>query len=155
LAVSWIRLVATEERHGASGATLAIRPNLFQQNVPENTIPSIDAQGTFYLNAGDARISMVDTRDVGAVAAVVLSEPGYAGAAYDVTGPEALSYQDVAAKLAHAMHRPITYVDAADQAVLDALLGFGIDHCVGRRRPTAPLSARSPWPGGPRRRPSA
>jgi uncharacterized protein YbjT (DUF2867 family) len=122
--------------HGASDAYLqasgvphaVIRPNLFQQNVPENTIPSIDAQGTFYLNAGDARISMVDTRDVAAVAAVVLSEPGYAGAAYDVTGPEALSYQDVAAKLAHTMHRPITYVDAADQAVLDALLGFGIDH---------------------------
>ncbi len=36
---------------------------------------------------------MVDTRDVAAVAAVALTEPGHAGARYDVTGAEALSYQ--------------------------------------------------------------
>ena len=76
-----------------------VRPNLFLQNIPESTIPSIDASGTFYVDAGEARISMVDTRDVAAVAAVALTEPGHAGAHYDVTGPEALSYADVAAKL--------------------------------------------------------
>jgi uncharacterized protein YbjT (DUF2867 family) len=69
-----------------------VRPNLFLQNVPESTVPSIDASGSFYVNAGQARISMVDTRDVAAVAAVALTEPGHAGACYDVTGPEALSY---------------------------------------------------------------
>ena len=53
-----------------------VRPNLFLQNIPDSTIPSIDASGVFYLPAGDARISMVDTRDVAAVAAVVLTEPG-------------------------------------------------------------------------------
>ena len=76
-----------------------VRPNLFLQNIPESTIPSIDASGTFYADAGEARISMVDTRDVAAVAALALTEPGHAGARYDVTGPEALSYADVAAKL--------------------------------------------------------
>jgi uncharacterized protein YbjT (DUF2867 family) len=48
-----------------------IRPNLFPQNVPENTIPGIDAGGRFYLNAADARLSMVDTRDVTAVGAAL------------------------------------------------------------------------------------
>ncbi len=38
-----------------------VRPNLFMQNVPENMIPAIDADGNFYANAGEARISMVDT----------------------------------------------------------------------------------------------
>jgi uncharacterized protein YbjT (DUF2867 family) len=38
-----------------------VRPNLFQQNIPESTIPSIDASGTFYADAGEARISIVDT----------------------------------------------------------------------------------------------
>jgi uncharacterized protein YbjT (DUF2867 family) len=104
-----------------------VRPNLFLQNIPESTVPSIDASGIFYVNAGQARISMVDTRDVAAVAAVVLTEPGHAGAHYDVTGPEALSYTDVAAKLTAATGRPVTYDDASDEAVRQALLGAGLN----------------------------
>ena len=104
-----------------------VRPNLFLQNIPGSTIPSIDASGTFYINAGDARISMADTRDVAAVAAVALTEPGHAGAAYDITGPEALSYADVAAKLTSVMGRRITYIGAPDDAVRQALLGAGLN----------------------------
>ena len=104
-----------------------VRPNLFLQNIPESTIPAIDESGTFYINAGDARISMADTRDVAAVAAVALTEPGHAGAAHDITGPEALSYADVAAKLTSAMGRRITYIGAPDDAVRQALLGAGLN----------------------------
>jgi len=111
-----------------SGLPFAIvRPNLFLQNVPESTIPSIDASGVFYANAGDARISMTDARDIAAVAGVVLTEPGHTGAHYDVTGPEALSYADVAAKLTTAMGRPVSYVAAPDDAVRQALLGAGLN----------------------------
>ena len=104
-----------------------VRPNLFLQNVPESTIPSIDGSGTFYVNAGQARISMVDTRDVAAVAAAVLTEPGHAGARYDVTGPEALSYADVAAKLTSVLGRQVTYVSAPDDAVRQGLHGAGLN----------------------------
>jgi uncharacterized protein YbjT (DUF2867 family) len=103
-----------------------VRPNLFLQNIPESTIPTIDASGTFYADAGEARISMVDTRDVAAVAALALTEPGYAGAHFDVTGPEALSYTDVAAKLTSVLGRRISYVGASDDAVRQALLGAGL-----------------------------
>ena len=103
-----------------------VRPNLFVQNIPESTIPSLDASGTFYADAGEARISMVDTRDVAAVACRALTEPGHAGAHYDITGPEALSYTDVAAKLSAAMGRRISYAGASDDAVRQALLGAGL-----------------------------
>jgi uncharacterized protein YbjT (DUF2867 family) len=109
-----------------------IRPNLFLQNIPENTIPSIGDDGKFYANASDARISMVDTRDVAAVAAEVLTTPGLAGDEYDVTGPEAISYGDVASKLSGALGREVTYVDAPDDSVRDALAGYGMgDWLVG------------------------
>jgi uncharacterized protein YbjT (DUF2867 family) len=104
-----------------------LRPNLFLQNIPESNIPSIGEDGSLYVDAGNARISMVDTRDVGSVAAVVLTESGHVGEHYNVTGPEALSYGDVAAKLSRALDRTVTYVDAPDEAVRETLLGFGLD----------------------------
>jgi uncharacterized protein YbjT (DUF2867 family) len=103
-----------------------VRPHMFMQNIPESTIPSIDQNGNFYANAGDARISMVDTRDVAAVAAVLLTEPGHEGEEHDVTGPEGLSYDDVAGKLTAALGREIGYVDVPDDAVRQALSGFGL-----------------------------
>lgn len=104
-----------------------LRPNLFLQNVPESNIPAIGPDGNLYLDAGDARISMVDTRDVAAVAAVVLTEPGHASQTYDVTGPEALSYTDVAAALTQSLAREVRYVDVPDDAVRQALAGYGLD----------------------------
>jgi uncharacterized protein YbjT (DUF2867 family) len=120
--------------HGACDAYLRdsgvphaiVQPNLFLQNVPENTIPSIDSDGNFYANAGNARISMVDTRDVAEIAAVLLTQPGHASDAYEVTGPEALSYQDIATALSKSTGRTITYIDAPDDAVRRNLLGFGL-----------------------------
>jgi uncharacterized protein YbjT (DUF2867 family) len=125
--------------HGACDAYLResgvphaiVRPNLFTQNIPESTIPSIDADGNFYANAGEARISMVDTRDIAAVAATLLTEPGHEGQAYDVTGPEALSYAEVAVKLSQSMGRKITYIDVPDDAVRRTLIGFGMDDWLG------------------------
>jgi uncharacterized protein YbjT (DUF2867 family) len=104
-----------------------LRPNEFLQNVPESVIPSITPTGDFYGNAGDSRVSMVDTRDVAAVAAVVLTEEGHAGGQYDLTGPEAISNADVAAKLSTALGRSVNYVDVPDNAVREALLKAGLN----------------------------
>jgi uncharacterized protein YbjT (DUF2867 family) len=125
--------------HGQCDAYLAesgvphtiVRPNLFMQNVPQNTTPSIGEDGKFYANAGDARISMVDTRDIAAVGAGLLTKGDPSGA-HDVTGPEALSYGDVADKVSSSLGREVTYVDAPDDAVGQALAGFGLgDWLVG------------------------
>jgi uncharacterized protein YbjT (DUF2867 family) len=99
-----------------------LRPNLLSQTIIGETIPSIDADGRFLLNAGTARISMVDARDVAAVAAVALTEPGHEGRIYELTGPEALSYSEVARRLTRAIGWPTTYVDAPDDAMRERLL---------------------------------
>ena len=120
--------------HGISDAALrdsglphaVVRPNMFMENVPESYVPSIDENGNFYTNAAQARLSMVDTRDVAAVAAALLTESGHQEGVYDVTGPEALSLQDVAGKLSTRLGRQINYVDVPDDAVRQTLLGFGV-----------------------------
>ncbi len=120
--------------HGISDAALRdsglphaiVRPNMVMENVPENYVASIDEHGNFYANAGEARLSMVDTRDVAAVAVALLTEPGQQEGIYDVTGPEALSYEDVAGKLSSHLGRQINFVDVPDDAVRQTLLGFGV-----------------------------
>ncbi len=99
-----------EESLKASGlAYTMLQPNTFMQNLL-GAAQTIAAQGTIYQAVGDARASFVDTRDVAAVAARVLTEEGHEGKSYVITGPEALSYYDVAAKLSETTGRQVTYV---------------------------------------------
>jgi uncharacterized protein YbjT (DUF2867 family) len=118
-----------DEYLAASGLSYTIlRPNYFQQNVTEIIAPSLGPDGAFYSSVGDARISMVDTRDVAAVAATVLLDPQrHAGRTYELTGPQALGYDDVATTLAATLGRPVSYVDVPADASRQAMLGFGID----------------------------
>ena len=64
-------------------------------------------------------------RDIAAVAAVVLTEDGHTGQVYDVTGPEAFSTAELAAKMSAALGKPVTYQDVPPEAFAQQLQGFG------------------------------
>src|SRR5919107_1292118 len=75
-----------------------LRPNFFMQKVLWQA-RQIAASGAIYQPVGDARARFIDVRDIAAVAARALTEPGHEGQTYDLNGPEALSYAEVAAQL--------------------------------------------------------
>jgi uncharacterized protein YbjT (DUF2867 family) len=54
-----------------------------------------------------APFSWVDLRDVAAVAARVLTEPGHDGATYELAGPEPLSSAAAAERWSQALRRPV------------------------------------------------
>ena len=58
---------------------------------------------------------MIDPRDVGAAAAAVLTTPGPDGGTYVLTGPEAITYAQVAAELSAATGREVEFVDIPDE----------------------------------------
>ena len=94
----------------ASGMRWAIlRPHAFMQNLLDQT-PAIVGEGRIFAASGDGKIPFVDTRDIAAVAAVTLTHSGHDGKKYVLTGPEALSYSDVARILSEVVGQPITYV---------------------------------------------
>jgi uncharacterized protein YbjT (DUF2867 family) len=102
---------AVEKQIEASGLPFTfLRPNGFMQNVINYMGATIKGQSAIYASVGDARISTIDTRDIGAVAARVLTEAGHEGKAYELTGPEALGYADIAATLSSVLGRTIRYV---------------------------------------------
>lgn len=117
---------ATERTLEASGLGWTIlRPNNFFQNTLFQA-GSIAADGAFYGCFGDAAVSSVDVRDIAAVAATVLTEPGHMGATLDLTGPEALTQAQMAATLTEVLGREVRYVDVPRQAVVDSMTSIGI-----------------------------
>jgi uncharacterized protein YbjT (DUF2867 family) len=99
-----------------------LRPNLFFQGLLAFARP-IAAEGRFYAPIGDARVSAVDVRDIGAVAAVALTEPGHEGATYTLTGPAGITHAQIAEALTAALGRPVTFVDVPPAAFADSLRG--------------------------------
>ena len=72
---------------------------------------TIREAGTIFAPAGQGRVAFVAASDVAAVAANVLTTPGHQDATYVVTGPEALGYADVAARISAVFAREVGYVD--------------------------------------------
>ena len=76
---------------------------------------AIISQGAFYLLMQDATVSMVDTRDIAAVATIVLTTPGHVGKIYTITGPEALSFHADAEKLSTTLGKKVRYGDVSPE----------------------------------------
>ena len=116
---------AVEAALQASGiAYTFLRPNLFMQGLL-NFRSTIASQNSFYAAAGDARVSMVDVRDIAEVAVVALTEAGHEGKTYDLTGSEALTHAEMAEQLSTALGRKITFVDVSPEAMHAALINIG------------------------------
>jgi uncharacterized protein YbjT (DUF2867 family) len=56
----------------------------------------------------------------------VLTGAGHEGNTYVITGPESLSYHEVADKLSAVLGRSIRYVDVSPEAALDSMLKAGM-----------------------------
>ena len=122
---SWHRKV--EDRLRASGLDYVIlRPNSFMQNVVTYNAPSIRSQAAFYAAMGNARISFIDVRDVARVAATMLTSPDQVGETYELNGPEALTYGEVADKISRVTGRKVQYVDIPEAVQRKSMLELGM-----------------------------
>jgi uncharacterized protein YbjT (DUF2867 family) len=106
----------------ASGlAHTLLRSNAYMQNFLA-LAPSIRAERRFASSAGGRRVGLVDARDVGAVAAEIAADPErLGGRTYWPTGPELLSYADVAAILSEVVGHEVSFTvrtEAEDHAAM-------------------------------------
>ncbi|MDF7814047.1 SDR family oxidoreductase [Hymenobacter sp. YC55] len=100
-----------------------LRPSGFMQNFLTYNGDSIRQQNAFYLAIGEGRVNYIDVRDIAAVAATVLTTPvsAHQDQIYTLTGPTAVSSQEVAAALSAATGRTISYVAVPEEAAAQAL----------------------------------
>ncbi len=115
------------ERTGVAHTLL--RPNVYMQNFSTGFIARrIRDDERFALAAGDSHVSFVDTRDVAAVAAAALTSDAHMGAAYTLTGPEALGHDAVARIIAGVAGHDVVYRPIDEDAMHRRLHDAGWDH---------------------------
>jgi len=116
-----------EQELAASGlAYNIIRPNWFMQNFQTFWLHGINASNTIALPAGTAKTSFIDARDIAAVAARLLTTHDQDGREFDLTGPEALTHDDVARILSKEAGRDIRYQDIDPGVLRKGLLAGGV-----------------------------
>jgi uncharacterized protein YbjT (DUF2867 family) len=115
-----------EKRLEASGmAYTHLRPGEFM-TVYFRQASNIASKGALFLPMEDARIASIDIGDIAEIAATVLTESGHEGKIYPLTGPEALTMAEVAARLSAATGKPIRYVNVPPEDARRAQLAAGM-----------------------------
>jgi uncharacterized protein YbjT (DUF2867 family) len=109
-----------------------LRPTGFMQNFVNYDAVRIAADAAVRAPLRDARVSWIDVRDIAAAAAAVLGEEGHDGRVYDLSGPEALSHHDVAAKLSAATGREIRYEPLSDAEWFRQMCSHGLPLAAAR-----------------------
>ncbi|MFI6304005.1 NmrA family NAD(P)-binding protein [Amycolatopsis thailandensis] len=84
-----------------------LRPNLYLQALL--AFAATISQGFFTAPIGDAAVSAIDTRDIADAAAVVLTEAGHTGRTYTLTGPRAVTHDQIAEALSGALGREVAF----------------------------------------------
>lgn len=131
------------EQHllGGAVAWTFLRPGFFAQNLGDAYRADIVERDEIYVPAGSGRVAFVDVRDLAEVAANAFDDASSRGEAWDLTGAEAVGFDQAAVELSRALGRPIRYARATvpgylvrqrrrgmswGQAAIQAMLHVGI-----------------------------
>jgi uncharacterized protein YbjT (DUF2867 family) len=111
----WVPHHAVEQhlKAGPLGWTI-LRPGFFAQNLGAAYRDDIVQNHRIYVPAAQGRVAFIDARDIAAVAVAALLDPAtHAGQSYTLTGPEAVTFDQVATLLSAELGRPIRYEAAS------------------------------------------
>lgn len=105
---------ATEEHIKSTGLAFTfLRDSLYADYIPFMA----GADGVIRGPAGDGAVAVVSRDDIADVATAVLTSDAHDGATYDITGPESLTFNDMAQHLSDVTGRSVTYVaETMDEA---------------------------------------
>ena len=119
-----------------------LRPAWVMQNFTDDHLPVIN--GTLTIPSGGGSEAFVDAADIAAVAVETLLNPdAHAGARYALTGPQAITFDDVAATIAAVSGQPVLYKDIDQETWINGAIAAGVpaDYAVMLRWLTGAIIA--------------
>jgi uncharacterized protein YbjT (DUF2867 family) len=104
-----------------------LRPNWFMQNFTEPSfyLEAIRDANELKVPTGGQPTSFVDTRDIADMATAALLDHAHSGRCYTLTGPQALTWADVAEMIGNTAGHPVRYIDPPLDDHLAALASNG------------------------------
>jgi uncharacterized protein YbjT (DUF2867 family) len=132
----------------ASGTPwVVLRPNWFMDNFHSYWLEDVRA-GLLTLPAGEGKTSFIEARDIAASAAAALTTDRFDGRAFNLTGPEALSYHEAAEVLSEAAGRPVAYRNSDDESFVARMTRVGMPEDYARFLTTIFHPVREGWAAG-------
>jgi uncharacterized protein YbjT (DUF2867 family) len=102
-----------------------LRPSQFMTEYLRE-VPTVLAQGALLLPLADAKLVPVDVADVAKAAFALLTTPGHEWKTYAMSGPEALSMEEIAEQISRAVGKAVRYVSITRDERKQALLAAGL-----------------------------
>jgi uncharacterized protein YbjT (DUF2867 family) len=104
-----------------------LRPNFFMQNFLTYGQKTSD-KISFYLPAGDGKVSFVDVRDIAAVAVKALAENSdkHIGKIYNLTGPTSITYSQATEILSNESQKKMSYQNISEDVAREAMKKLGM-----------------------------
>jgi len=106
-----------------------LRPTFFMQDL-FMAVQTISEQGMIYMPFKDGKLATIDVRDIVDVSAEVLTTPGHEDKTYILTGPQPVSFNEVAAAFSKALGKEVKYVDVPLDAARQSMIGMGMPEWI-------------------------
>lgn len=123
---------AADEAIKSSGLSWTIlRPTFFMQNTMM-AAQTIASDGMIYMSMKDGKLAMIDVRDIVASAVAVLTGEGHEGKDYILTGPEAISFHDIANTFSKVLGKDVKYVNVPGEAATQSMVDMGLPEWIAQ-----------------------
>jgi len=106
-----------------------LRPTFYMQNTMM-AIQTISADDSIYWDMKDGKLGMIDVRDIADAAFAVITGEGHEGKSYILTGPKAISFNDVARTFSKVLNKEIKYINVPHEASKQAMVGMGLPEWI-------------------------
>ena len=107
-----------------------LRPHYFMQNIPQMHASFMKDSQMFAQYMGDTRIPMVDARDIAKAALAGLTSDAFNGKTHYITGPQSISFDDVARAFSKPLGKDIRYVNLPYEDQKAGLEAYGTPEMI-------------------------
>lgn len=108
-----------------------LKPTFYMQNTMM-AAQTISSDGVIYWDMKDGILGMIDVRDIADAALTVIVNEGHEGKSYILTGPEAISFNDIAKIFSKVLDKEVKYVNVPGDASFQAMTGMGLPEWIAK-----------------------
>lgn len=116
----------TEQAIKETGLPYTIFRNGWYQENLMLALPAAFASGSWYTSSGQGRIAHAARDDMAAAIAGALASEEGESVTYTLTGPEALTSDEIAARAANSLGKPLQVVHVTDEQLAEGLKAAGV-----------------------------